>query len=390
MVFNYNHKLRFFFQIQSSTSLKPLKVYLPLKILKFRLQPVLLQYQVILSLQVPTKIFRNKPVPQNYPKMSEKCAFNDNSFDATNHQFQFQNFVALLFSQFKITQRGTLQYISFNHQKNNCKGSQLWQISQRDETIIQLCWIQSLLLVLHRQNSSWIHWILLKLAHWVVLTKISYKPIQNRLLLQIHFERFMKHLLLRIHANFLWKFTVIIFCSHNESNEPFPCNHIKIYCTFIALDKHLKTFDWTDNQYTPKEYLDQNDARLIFIMGEVPPNPVHLDHWRKTNNIYTVLFIRKSLRLFFGFVDFANWRSQKFLICFCISSRKTFSSTNKQQTRHKLKWFVPPTSWIRSQKSIFKSLWIPLSWQMPKLRQAAPNFCIFIFKAKLSITHLQN
>ena len=39
---------------------------------------------------------------------------------------------------------------------------------------------------------------------------------------------------------------------------------------FVAMNKSVKTFDDLDHQYTPEEYLHQNDAHIIFTIAEQP------------------------------------------------------------------------------------------------------------------------
>ena len=60
---------------------------------------------ITLPLQT-TKPIRSNLDTQNDPNKSEKSAFNDNTLDATNREFQLQNTATLPISPFEKTHRG--------------------------------------------------------------------------------------------------------------------------------------------------------------------------------------------------------------------------------------------------------------------------------------------
>ena len=50
-------------------------------------------------------------------------------------------------------------------------------------------------------------------------------------------------------------------------NKPFFCKHKKLCCTFVAMNKSVKTFDGLDRQNTPEVYLHQIDVYMILFFG---------------------------------------------------------------------------------------------------------------------------
>ena len=56
------------------------------------------------------------------------------------------------------------------------------------------------------------------------------------------------------------------------------------------MNRTVKTFDELDHQYTPEEYIGQNDAHMIFSMGEQFIDQVAYNQWNKRNLAYKHCF----------------------------------------------------------------------------------------------------
>ena len=62
--------------------------------------------------------------------------------------------------------------------------------------------------------------------------------------------------------------------------------------TSASIPEPMKPFDGLDHSYTPEEYLQQVEARLIFAIGEEPQNnPIKYRSW----HIYNVLQLEQLL-----------------------------------------------------------------------------------------------
>ena len=57
--------------------------------------------------------------------------------------------------------------------------------------------------------------------------------------------------------------------------------------TSASIPEPMKPFDGLDHSYTPEEYLQQVEARLVFPIGEEPQNnPVKYRSWHNRRNAY--------------------------------------------------------------------------------------------------------
>ena len=70
----------------------------------------------------------------------------------------------------------------------------------------------------------------------------------------------------------------------------FSCNYTKLYCTFAALNKSVKTFDGLDHQYTPEKYLHRIDAHNFSTKGEQPIDHI-FDGRNEKWHIYNVCYL---------------------------------------------------------------------------------------------------
>ena len=59
--------------------------------------------------------------------------------------------------------------------------------------------------------------------------------------------------------------------------------------TSASIPERMKPFDGLDHSYTPKEYLQQVEARLIIAVGEEPQNnPIKYRSWHNGRMAYNV------------------------------------------------------------------------------------------------------